>query len=98
MYDFNAVRALRGVLADAIESLKPDGERSLTAPEWMLYNILELKILQGMKIRDIALRLAMSESDIYRKQRFAIQEVARTMQQKEEMQRVQKPTGEATRA
>ena len=98
MYDFNAVRALRGVLAEAIESLKPDGERSLTAPEWMLYNILELKILQGMKIRDIALRLAMSESDIYRKQRFAIQEVARTMQQKEEMQRVQKPTGEATRA
>lgn len=98
MYDYNAVRALRGVLAEAIESLKPDGERSLTAPEWMLYNILELKILQGMKIRDIALRLAMSESDIYRKQRFAIQEVARTMQQKEEMQRVQKPTGEATRA
>lgn len=98
IYDYNAVRALRGVLADAIESLRPDGERSLTAPEWVLYNILELKILQGMKVRDIALRLAMSESDLYRKQRFAIQEIARTVQQREEMERMRKTNGEPTSA
>jgi hypothetical protein len=57
--------------------LKPDGTRSFTATEWMLYNILELKIIQGQKVRDVARRLVMSESDLYRKQRAAFDEVAR---------------------
>ena len=42
----------------------------------MLYNILELKFLQGRKVRDVALKLAMSEADLYRKQRVAIEAVA----------------------
>ncbi|NLE53036.1 MAG: hypothetical protein GX613_16685 [Chloroflexi bacterium] len=71
------VRALRAVLARAIENLKPEGQRSLTTTEWVLYNILEMRFLQGRKVRDVALRLAMSESDLYRKQRIAIEEVAR---------------------
>ena len=83
-YDQNPTRALRAVLADAIEGLRPDGTRSLTAPEWVLYNILELKVIQGMKIREIAQKLAMSESDLYRKQRVAIQEVAKVVQQMEQ--------------
>lgn len=83
-YDQNPTRALRGVLAEAIEELRPEGSRSLTAPEWVLYNILELKVMQGMKIRDIAQKLAISESDLYRKQRVAIQEVARAVQQMEQ--------------
>jgi truncated hemoglobin YjbI len=73
----NATRALRRVLGDAIEQLKPDDARSFTAPEWMLYNILELKIIQGQKVRDVARKLVMSESDLYRKQRAAFDEVAR---------------------
>ncbi len=83
-YDGNPARALRGLIVRAIESLKPEGERSLTAPEWLLYNILELKVMQGMKVREIALKLAMSESDLYRKQRIAIQEVAKTLATMEE--------------
>lgn len=83
-YDQNPTRALRGILAEAIEELRPEGSRSLTAPEWVLYNILELKVMQGMKIRDIAQKLAISESDLYRKQRVAIQEVARAVQQMEQ--------------
>ncbi len=74
--DSNPVRALRNVLARAIENLKPEGQRSLTTTEWILYNILEMRFLQGRKVRDVALRLAMSESDLYRKQRIAIEEVA----------------------
>lgn len=73
----NATKALRRVLGDAIERLKPDGTRSFTATEWMLYNILEQKIIQGQKVRDVARRLVMSESDLYRKQRAAFDEVAR---------------------
>jgi hypothetical protein len=79
----NATKALRRVLGDAIEQLKPDGARSFTAAEWMLYNILELKILQTMKVRDVARKLVMSESDLYRKQRAAFDEVARIVMEME---------------
>ncbi|MBN1562532.1 MAG: hypothetical protein JXA10_01745 [Anaerolineae bacterium] len=81
--DNNPVRALRTVLTQAIENLKPDGQRSLTTTEWILYNILEMRFLQRRKVRDVALRLAMSESDLYRKQRIAIEEVARQIEEME---------------
>lgn len=75
-YEGNTAKAMRAVLDQALERLKPDGERSLTASQWMLYNILELKFVRGLKVRDIAGRLAMSESDLYRKQRVAIEALA----------------------
>jgi hypothetical protein len=77
-HDGNPVNALRAVLQSGIEMTKPEGERRFTA-EWMLYNILEMKFLEGRKVRDVALRLAMSEADLYRKQRIAIEEVARAI-------------------
>lgn len=83
-YEGNPARALRGQIVRAIESMKPDGTRSFTAPEWLLYNILEFKVIQGMKVREIALKLAMSESDLYRKQKIAIQEMAKTLATMEE--------------
>jgi hypothetical protein len=81
------MQGLRSVLKQAIERLRPDGQRQMTAPEWVLYNILELKFLQGRRVREVALRLAMSESDLYRKQRAAIEAVAQTLaeMEKEEM-------------
>ena len=63
--------ALRNVLKNAIERLRPEGERKYTG-EWLLYNILEMKFLEGKKVREIASRLALSEADLYRKQRVAI--------------------------
>ena len=36
-----------------------------------------MKFIEGRKVRDVASRLAMSEADLYRKQRVAIEEVAR---------------------
>lgn len=81
--DRSPARALRAVLAQAIENLKPEGQRSLTTTEWILYNILEMRFLQGRKVRDVALRLAMSESDLYRKQRIAIEEVAHQIEEME---------------
>ncbi|MFK7805472.1 MAG: hypothetical protein AB8G95_27830 [Anaerolineae bacterium] len=79
----SATRALREILTKAIERQKPEGDRSWTNAEWILYNILELKFLQGRKVRDIARRLAMSESDLYRKQRVAIENVAKTISEME---------------
>lgn len=81
-HDGNPVNALRAILRQAIERVRPEGDRRFTA-EWMLYNILEMKFLQGRKVRDVAMRLAMSEADLYRKQRVAIEEVARTVAEME---------------
>jgi hypothetical protein len=85
LYEHNNVpaKAVRAVLQEAIERLKPTGERSMTSSEWMVYNILDLKFVQGQRIREIAPRLAMSESDFYRKQRIAIEQVADTLIQME---------------
>jgi hypothetical protein len=77
--DGNPTKALRVILDRAIEQQRPEGERNMTTGEWILYNILELKFIQGNRVRDVARRLAMSESDLYRKQRVAIENVARTI-------------------
>jgi hypothetical protein len=70
--------ALRSILRQAVDSVRPEGERRFTG-EWILYNILEMKFIEGRKVRDVAARLAMSEADLYRKQRVAIEEVARAL-------------------
>ena len=77
-HEGNPVNALRAILRHAIDQVRPEGERRFTA-EWMLYNILEMKFLQGRKVRDVAMKLAMSEADLYRKQRVAIEAVAETI-------------------
>lgn len=74
-HEGNPTNALRAILRLAIDRVKPEGERRFTA-EWILYNILELKFMEGRKVREVALRLAMSEADLYRKQRVAIEAVA----------------------
>lgn len=81
-HDGNAVNALRAVLRRAVERVRPEGERRFTA-EWILYNILEMKFLQGRQVREVARRLAMSEADLYRKQRVAIEAVAKAIMEME---------------
>jgi hypothetical protein len=81
-HDGNPVNALRAILKRGIDRTRPEGERRFTA-EWMLYNILEMKFLEGRKVRDVALRLAMSEADLYRKQRVAIEAVAKAIAEME---------------
>lgn len=77
--DGNPGKALRLVLGRAIQNLRPGGKQDLSTPEWLLYNILEMRFIQGRKVRDIANRLAISESDLYRKQRAAIGQVAQVL-------------------
>ena len=66
------------------ERLRPEGRQNFTAPEWLLYNILEMRFVQGRKVREIADRLAISESDLYRKQRVAIGQLARVLSEMEQ--------------
>jgi hypothetical protein len=72
----NPANALRAILRRAVDGVRPEGERRFTG-EWILFNILEMKFIEGRKVREVASRLAMSEADLYRKQRVAIEEVAR---------------------
>jgi hypothetical protein len=83
----SSTKALQLVLRRAIENLRPAEQLEPTAQEWVLYNILHLRFLQGLRIRDIVLKLAMSESDFYRKQRVAVEEVARQLALMEEHER-----------
>ena len=78
VHDSNPTNALRSILNIAIERVRPEGERRFTA-DWILYNILELKFMEGRKVREVARRLAMSEADLYRKQRVAIESVAKAI-------------------
>jgi predicted DNA-binding protein (UPF0251 family) len=72
------VNALRSVLQEALEKLKPENaaERTMTAAEWTMYNIIDLRFIEGRKVREVARRMSISEADLYRKQRAAIQAVA----------------------
>ncbi len=71
----NRVNALRSIIKEAIEKIRPEGERKFTS-DWLLYNILELKFLQGKKVREVARKLSVSEADLYRKQKVALESVA----------------------
>ncbi len=82
-HEGNPTNALRAILRQAIDSIRPEGERRFTG-EWILYNILEMKFLEGRKVREVALRLAMSEADLYRKQRVAIEAVANAIVEMEQ--------------
>ncbi len=90
-----SVNALRSILKEGIERVRPEGERRFTA-EWILYNILEMKFMEGRKVREIALRLAMSEADLYRKQRVAIEAVASAIAEMEHKAREEKKTHKTT--
>jgi hypothetical protein len=85
-HEENPTNALRAILKQAVDNVRPEGERRFTA-EWILYNILELKFMQGRKVREVASRLAMSEADLYRKQRVAIEAVANAIMEMERQAR-----------
>jgi len=86
----NPTNALRTILHKAVEQIRPEGERRFTN-EWMLYNILDLKFMEGRKVREVARRLSMSEADLYRKQRVAIEAVADAIAEMEQQAREQEP-------
>lgn len=88
----NLANGLRAILREAIENNRPEGERRTTS-EWTLYNIIDLKFLQGLKVREVARRLSLSEADLYRKQRVAIDNVAESIRDMEEAAMEQEANG-----
>ena len=72
------MNALRSVLKSALEELRPEGERAATG-EWTLYNLIDYKFFEKMKVKDIVRRLSMSEADFYRKQKVAVEALSRVI-------------------
>ncbi len=91
-HDDNPANALRAILRKAVDQVRPEGERRFTG-EWILYNILEMKFMEGKKVREIAARLSMSEADLYRKQRVAIEAVADAILDMEQKARAETKLG-----
>ena len=79
----NEVNALRSVLKTALEELKPEGERSFGS-EWTFYNLIDYKFFEKQRVRDVARRLSMSEPDFYRKQKTAVEELAKVIMRMEQ--------------
>lgn len=74
--DESPVNAMRETLKEALMRLRPEGERQYTN-EWILYNIIDLKYFEGWKVKEITRKLALSDADFYRKQRDALNALAR---------------------
>lgn len=70
------VRALRALLDRAIDTLRPAGERDWRSQEWLIYNVIELRYIKKLRVRDAANRLYMADATLYRKQNVAIEAVA----------------------
>ena len=87
-HEGNSGNAMRAILQRSIESIKPQGERRFTG-EWLLYNILEMKFIEGKKVREVAVKLALSEADFYRKQRIAVESIAKHIEELENKARNQ---------
>jgi hypothetical protein len=87
-HEGNTGNAMRAILQRSIESIKPEGERRFTG-EWLLYNILEMKFIEGKKVREVAVKLALSEADFYRKQRVAVESITRHIEELENQARNQ---------
>jgi hypothetical protein len=88
VHEDNPANALRAILRQAVDQVRPEGERRFTG-EWILYNILEMKFMEGKKVREIATRLSMSEADLYRKQRVAVEAVADAIMEMEQKARAE---------
>ena len=64
--------ALRRILLDAIEALKPDATVPLQANPWRVYHILRRRYVEQIPQREIALSLAFSERQLRRYEQVAL--------------------------
>ena len=71
----SAGEALRQLLWDVIESLRPPESMPPGRPEWLSYHILWLHYAQAMDRPTICQQLALSEASFYRRQREGLDAV-----------------------
>lgn len=77
--------ALRAVLQEAINQLRPEGETEpdFTHPGWRSYFILQEQFVRGRRARDLQTMMGLSESGYFADQRRALDAVADTLREQE---------------
>ncbi len=81
-------QALREVLCDALEGLKPAiGDPRRGSPKALQYHILYEEYVRGMSTASIMVRHGISESTFHRQRREAISAIARELRKQEELLR-----------
>ena len=74
----NEISGLRTVLKNAHEELKPKGDWT-PGGEWTLYNLIDMRFFEKQKVREVAVKLSMSDADFYRKQKVAVEAMAKVI-------------------
>jgi len=73
---FDTSSALRSILAEAIESLKPKADKPVQSRAWRVYDSIFCCYVQRLSQRVVADQLGMSARQLRREQRAALEELA----------------------
>lgn len=71
-----AVVSLRGLLREAIESLRPDSSIPFSRPEWLSYRLLSLTYVESRSRFVVCRELGLSQTTYYRRRKEAIRALA----------------------
>lgn len=74
--DGSPARTLRRLLLDAIQELKPVANAPVDTHSASSYQVLYLRYVQGQSVTHIARQLSLTERQVYRRQRDALQAVS----------------------
>ena len=69
-------RALQSVLRQATDRLRPGGEHSWISLKWRNYNILHYFYIEGMRVAELAERMAIAEQTLYQARGDALRALA----------------------
>lgn len=74
-------RAVLAVLRWAVEQIRPEGAHNWTAYNWRSYNLLHFFYLQGMRVADLAEKMAIVEQTFYDARPAALSAVTQVLRQ-----------------
>jgi CheY-like chemotaxis protein len=90
---FQHSQALRRVLLDAIQSLRPQPKTPAQSPDWRLYSLLELRYIERLTPMEAMQQLSLSKSQFFRDQARALELLSKLL-----WERVQSSTDSAALA
>ncbi len=89
--EFDSAAALQGILLAAIGALKPDDAEPPQSYAWRVYDTLSLQYVRQLPREDVANQLGISERQLRREQRLAIEALAQQLWQAQQLATVSLP-------
>lgn len=72
--------AVRAIVLDCIEFLRPPRERSIRSPEARTHSVLWLRYVEGMTVEEVSEEIALSERQVHRELRAAEAKLAEALE------------------